>query len=307
MAEKRHTNSIQQTLENTARSSALLQERYDTYRTQLSRSELVIADYFIALPLDELIFRSAEQIAFETGTSDATVIRTARRLGFTGLPELKRLCSRAMATAAPTTERLAHRFKATGSEFKKVTGQIFTTAHEILSSTQEKLDAVELEKSVTILENADQVWCFGFGTSEVEAKHCAISLSRVGLRTRCSRTTGFALANELIDLRATDVVIVFHAASDLPELGALIKHARETGSHIILVCGMRLCEIHKADVSAVLASIGAASGLASWSLGAIVIGDILAYCIAVQHQQRALVSREKLARLRGNLVRPNKT
>lgn len=300
---KQETNLIIEELENSRRSSTLLKEHYERHKGQLSRSELVVADYFIALPLDELIFRSAEQIAAETGTSDATVIRAARRLGFSGLPELKRISHRAMAMVAPATERLAHRFRATGSDFKLISEQMFTAAHELLDSTREKLDPEALAKSIAILENADTVWCVGIGRSEVEAKHCAIALSRIGLRTRAIGTSGFSLANELIGLRPADVVIMFHTARELAELKLVIDQHRSIGCQMILISGVQLSDKYRADVSAVLTCVGTASGLASWSIGAIIVSDILAYGVAVRNQQRALDTKERLADIRSHVLR----
>lgn len=98
----------------------LLRDRFQQHKSKLSRSELAVAEYLLATPIDILIFESAEDIAAKSGTSDATVIRAARRLGFTGLPELKRLSSRNMAKSVPTTERLSQRFRATGDDLGRI-------------------------------------------------------------------------------------------------------------------------------------------------------------------------------------------
>jgi DNA-binding MurR/RpiR family transcriptional regulator len=278
--------------------SALLREHYDRHKADLSRSELTVADYFLSLSIDELIFRSAEQLAAATGTSDATVIRAARKLGFSGLPELKRLSSRTMARTAPTPERLAHRFRATGTDLNNITEQIFRTGHEILDSTQERLDVESLSSAISILEQADIVWCLGFGTSEIEAKHCAIELSRIGLRTRYSGSSGFSLASELIELRNTDVILMFQSGRDVAELRLVVDQIDKIGCQVILVCGVRLTESYGDKVSAVLTCVGTASGLASWTIGAVIITDILAYSIATRNQQLALTTKQRLADLR---------
>ncbi|NTF46260.1 MurR/RpiR family transcriptional regulator [Rhizobium rhizogenes] len=276
----------------------LLEDRFQQHKSKLSRSELAVVEYLLATPLDILIFESAEDIAAKSGTSDATVIRAARRLGFTGLPELKRLCSRNMAKSIPTTERLSQRFRATGDDLGTITKRIFSTVHEIMTSSEEKLDVDALAHTMQLLDKADTVWCLGMGRSEVEAKHCAIALSRVGLRTRHSGSSGFVLANELIDLRADDVVIVFQTARDTAELRLVVNQVSELDCRVVLVCGVQLTELYRDRVSAVLTCVGSATGLASWTLGAIVVADILAYGIAARNQERALKTRKRLAQLR---------
>src|SRR5690606_10915071 len=109
-------------------------------------------------------------------------------------------------------------FRATGDNLHVITKRIFSTVHEIMTSSEEKLDVDSLAHAIQLVDAADTVWCLGFGRSEVEAKHCAIALSRVGLRTRHSGSSGFSLANELIELRGADVVILFHTARDTAEL-----------------------------------------------------------------------------------------
>ena len=111
-------------METSDAASGVLKQHFDRHRAQLSRSELAVAEYLVALPIDVLIFKSAEEIASDAGTSDATVIRTARRLGFSGLPELKRICSRAMARTIPTSDRLEQRFRGTGSFTLPTDGRI---------------------------------------------------------------------------------------------------------------------------------------------------------------------------------------
>ena len=118
-----------------------------------------------------------------------------------------------MAKTIPATERLQQRFRATGDDLSNVAKQMFAAAHEILTSTEEQMDGNVLNEALSILEVADTVWCLGFGSAEAEAKHSAVVLSRVGVRTRCSGSSGFSLANELIDLRSKDVVLMFHACA----------------------------------------------------------------------------------------------
>lgn len=292
-------------MERSDRASGVLRQHFDQHRTQLSRSELAVAEYLVALPIDVLIFKSAEEIASDAGTSDATVIRTARRLGFSGLPELKRVCSRTMAKTIPTSDRLEQRFRGTGSELPKVAQQMFATAREVLTSTEEQFDEQMLSVAVSLLEGADTVWCLGMGTAEIEARHCAMALSRAGLRTRWSGASGFTLANDLLDLRASDVVVLFNAVHETAEFSMVASQMSEIGCKLILVCGVQLRALYKDKVDALLTCIGSPSKLASWTLGAIVTGDMLAYGVAVRNQSRAIETKRRLAGLRAKAERRN--
>jgi DNA-binding MurR/RpiR family transcriptional regulator len=286
------------------RTSSVLKDHFDRNRASLSRSELVVAEHLVSMPVEILIFRSAEEIAAETGTSDATVIRAARRLGFSGLPELKRISSRVMAKTLPTSERLEHRFRATGDNLSSVARQMFEAAREAITATEEQFDENEVSIAVSMLERADTVWCLGIGTSETEAVHCSVALSRVGLRTRCSGASGFTLANQLLDLRRDDVVVVFQALRDTDELKLVVGQIAETGCKVILVCGVQLKASYDGTVSALITCTNTPAKLSSWSLGALVVTDILAYGVAVRNQEQALDSKARLERLR-RAIGPN--
>src|SRR5215469_14968076 len=66
-----------------------MEGRLAANRDRLSPGELRAASYFVDAP-EEVAFLSAAELARRLGLSDATVIRAARSLGYSGLPELKR-------------------------------------------------------------------------------------------------------------------------------------------------------------------------------------------------------------------------
>lgn len=280
------------------RTSRTLKQHFDENRKKLSRSEAVVAEHLLNMPLDVLVFTSAEEIAVDTGTSDATVIRTAKRLGFSGLPELKRVCGRSLAKVAPSNERLEQRMRATGRDLFKVAKHMFADAQEALKSTAELTDPAQLHKAVSILEKSDTAWCVGLGTSEVVARHCAIGLSRVGIRSRFTAASGFTLANDLLDVRTGDAIVLFHALRDTADLKLVLSHGDSAQVPIVLISGVQLNALYADRVAAALKCVGVPSKLASWNLGAVVIADILAHGVALQGPERALQARGRLSALR---------
>lgn len=66
-----------------------LQERVAARIGTLTATERRVAEYLSTHP-QEAAFSSAEELGRATGTSDASVVRTAKALGFDGLPGLKR-------------------------------------------------------------------------------------------------------------------------------------------------------------------------------------------------------------------------
>jgi DNA-binding MurR/RpiR family transcriptional regulator len=73
----------------TGQQSSTLQERVAARFDSLTATERRVARYLADHP-QEAAFASAEELGRATGTSDASVVRTAKALGFDGLPGLKR-------------------------------------------------------------------------------------------------------------------------------------------------------------------------------------------------------------------------
>src|SRR5438876_6548993 len=90
---------------STTVTSALLDERVAAARGALSAAEERVVD-FIARHREEVAFLSAAEIARELATSDATVIRAAQSLGYSGLPELKSELQNALRSRATPALRL---------------------------------------------------------------------------------------------------------------------------------------------------------------------------------------------------------
>ena len=57
---------------------------------ELTTAERIAAQHMISQPPTSLLFTSAQELGRGSGTSNATVVRTLQRLGYEGLPDLKR-------------------------------------------------------------------------------------------------------------------------------------------------------------------------------------------------------------------------
>ncbi len=88
---------------------------------------------------------------------------------------------------------------------------------------------------------------------------------------------------------------------------SLFGRLRDIGCKVILVCGVQLRANYADKVSAILTCIGSPSKLASWSIGAIVVADLLAYGVAVRNQQQATDAKKRLADLRDQALRQRLT
>src|SRR5215469_7804693 len=72
-------------------------------REALRASERRVADFVIAHP-DQVVQSSVTDVADATGTSEATVMRFCRALGYRGFPEMKLVLARDLAMQSAANE-----------------------------------------------------------------------------------------------------------------------------------------------------------------------------------------------------------
>ncbi|NED79610.1 transcriptional regulator, partial [Streptomyces sp. SID11233] len=92
---------------------------------QLSASERAVAQYLTGAPPQRLLFASAAQLGTASGTSNATVVRALQRLGYGGLPALKRDLAADFTAAVSPEERLKQRVAHVGKDLGTIWDDVF--------------------------------------------------------------------------------------------------------------------------------------------------------------------------------------
>ena len=131
----------------TGRPAATLPERVAARGHLLSGAEQVVARFMADNP-QEVAFASAEQLGRFTGTSDATVIRTVKSLGYQGLPSLKRALQESLRDRLTPTGRLNRSLAAVGGDPKQVFEAVVNEHIGLLESARHSVDPAEFIKAV---------------------------------------------------------------------------------------------------------------------------------------------------------------
>ena len=83
---------------------------------ELSTSERAVAQYLVGAEPEQLLFASAQELGTASGTSNATVVRALQRIGYAGLPALKRDLTTDFTTAVAPEVRLRQRIAHVGQD-----------------------------------------------------------------------------------------------------------------------------------------------------------------------------------------------
>jgi DNA-binding MurR/RpiR family transcriptional regulator len=276
-----------------------LHERVATLGPGLSASERRVAEYMAAHP-DVVAVSSTAELGQLTGTSDATVIRTTRALGYQGFRELKRavlnVITRQRNLAATLDDRLG-RLPAEDGDYDRVLADTIG----LLTQMRRDLNPDQWRAAVSALRTAGRVMTYGLGPARSVADYLAVTLTRIGIPARNVTAAGFQLADMLVDLTGDHTVVVFAPLREFREIAVLLDHAAEVGAKIILVTeslGMSLG--HRVD--ATLSTPQSTTGTASEITGCLVLAHALMMAVAAKSRDRAVQTMELVNRLRAGVV-----
>jgi DNA-binding MurR/RpiR family transcriptional regulator len=151
----------------------------EIYHSNLTSAEQRIADYVLNHPNESVTF-SVTTLAGQTGTSEATVVRFARTLGFKGFldfkAELLKRASRALSAPNP--------FEGTNID-REASSLHAVAAQEVanISDTLTRIDRQEYLNFASVLAKSRYVFTVGFGMSAILAKMASYQLRLLGKRS----------------------------------------------------------------------------------------------------------------------------
>ena len=280
-----------------------LRERIAARIGGMSRAERRVAEY-LRDNAEEVIFATAEQIGIASRTSDATVVRTAKTLGYSGLLELKYSLGRQVISATKPSVRLRTRITSAGTQTDSILSHVFGEAAERLAETQRLLDGADFVRAVGAFAEAREVLAIGFGPSEMVARYLALRLGRLGRRARFTGSSGFRLADDLIALTSEDLVALYVPGRYLNEIDVVLDHTASLGARTVLFSDL-LGQKLGGRVDVVLPAVHSPSGYSGETLSSQVLTDALLLGLAAGERDRATTTSELLTALRRPLIDPD--
>lgn len=277
-----------------------LSERINRNLAGMSRAERIVAEY-LRDHARHAIFATAEQIGSATQTSDATVVRTAKSLGFSGLLDLRQSLAAEVVVETSGPHHLRHDAEVPGEGGESVVARVFAEATERLTATWRLIDEDEFEAAVDLLDGAREVFCFGLGGSGLVARYLSMRLTRMGRRARASWATGFQLADDLLGLAEGDLVVLYIPSRIIGEIEVLLDHAASVGARVLLISSS-LGALFGERVDVALTASHSVRNFTGEMLSAEVLTDALLLQLASRDEERATRSSELLTSLRSELA-----
>ena len=164
------------------------------------------------------------------GCSEATLVRLARKLGYSGYPELKVHLGqgrddKSVALYAGITEE---------DSYDSVTEKVFQASIQALKDTLNAIDKNEYKKAVEALSGADKIVLCGVGDAANVALSGFQKFIRVGVNVQASADPDIQLI-AVSHLNKGDVIIAISHSGRTKSIVDLVKYAKGTGATIICI------------------------------------------------------------------------
>lgn len=212
-------------------------------QSQLTKTEKRVASYIIENK-DKIIYESINDLAETTNSSDASIVRMCRKLGFKGFQELK-ICI-AKDTVTPLS-KILDGIKPEDSP-EQILSKCFSSAIETLNSTLHTIDPYEFVVAANVIMNAHRVLVFGLGSSASVAVDIAHKFLRLGLESYSYSDNHYQMI-ACCTLTKNDVVIgISHSGSSRDVVEAL-EFAKKSGATTICITNHGKSPITKNNVS----------------------------------------------------------
>jgi DNA-binding MurR/RpiR family transcriptional regulator len=175
-------------------------------------------------------------LAERTGTSEATVVRTARLLGYPGYRDLR------LALAAAAAQQQAGRAPAVTADIavddpvSDVSVKLARDEQQALADTAAGIDPVQLEAAVAAMASARRIDVYGIGASNLVGQDLVQKLLRIGSIAHAPVDPHLAVTNA-VQLRAGDVAIAITHSGRTVDVIEPLRVAFDHGATTIAITG----------------------------------------------------------------------
>lgn len=201
----------------------------DMIRTQLDDmfpAERKVAEYILHHP-EESAQLCITELAELSGSSDATIIRTCKRLGFTGFYQMKLR----LASDLGYIQLLGRNQNTRG---QMSIPEVFRTLARNIITMEQNINPEVIEKVVDLLLNSRHVYLTAAGNSIPSAMDFGFRLSRLGIRTSCNPVIENMLNDISLGREGETLVVVSHSGSSKQVLAAMELARKQKMRSILL-------------------------------------------------------------------------
>ncbi len=194
----------------------------------LSPSEARITGFLMNRAFDDSL--PLKLVAEETGTSEAMVVKTAKKLGFEGFRDLR---AAIVEYKRQPTVNLHHELEPDDTA-ETIVKKVFHTAIQALQETLAILDMDAFQRAADLIHGANQRDFYGLGGSAQIARDVAHKFLRIGIRASVFDDTHMMAMSASL-LGPGDVVVAYSHSGRTAGILEAVQLAKAGGATVIAV------------------------------------------------------------------------
>ncbi|PTE12607.1 MurR/RpiR family transcriptional regulator, partial [Pseudogemmobacter blasticus] len=181
----------------------------------------------------EAVFLSAAQLAERAQVHETTATRLAKKLGFSGYPELRAQLQREVMEGQDAATRMRRSVAkvADGSYLADVVRSELAALEQLARS----IDQRDVDTASDMIVAARKVFIFAQGHATAIAAFLQRRLDRFGMTTVMLTGRGRDVAERLTSLGAEDLVLVLAFRKQPADYAAVMGHAAQMGAATLLI------------------------------------------------------------------------
>lgn len=209
----------------------------------LTRSEQRISDYIVG-HADEVLSQTISDLAAATHSSEITISRYCKKLGFGGLQGLKIALAGVVYTSDESVYQDIHR----DDSVETMTRKMFQNITDGLQDTLRLIDFASLGRAIGLLKRAKRIAVYGFGNSATVCRDMETRFLRFGIPVQ-AYSDAHQQATSASLLTAEDAVVAVSHTGMTVELLRSVDIAHEAGAKVIAITSHGSSELaKKADI-----------------------------------------------------------
>ena len=206
--------------------------KLNAMKNQLTSIEKKIAEYILEDP-ERIKNLTTYEIAKNCDTSQASIVRFSKKLGFSGFPDFKLSLSQDIGNRkAESHVNIMHEELNSTDSFEIIGKKVATENTRAVNNTYEITDFNELEKAVQAINSARKIMLAGVGFSGIVARDLYFKLMELGKVASFENDSHMQLSY-LSTMNENDILFVISHSGKTLELFNLTKVAKNKGIKII--------------------------------------------------------------------------
>jgi DNA-binding MurR/RpiR family transcriptional regulator len=207
----------------------VIRERYDS----LNNTYKKIADYILQ-NLEKATFSSLMEISKDIGTSDASIIRFAKEIGYKGYQDLRQSLIWYIRRIIYPSQKLSFHFNENGQSHPLIE-TVMEKDVDYIIKTISKIDTDDFDTLVQFICSAKRIFCMGWGMSSFLAEYLAFNLRFLSYQAIDVTRERRPLIQQILPMDKNDILITFDLMMYSVEIIEAIEYIHKKNSDIKII------------------------------------------------------------------------